>query len=143
MHATGKPISYPYTKNSVVKIDPKPLPNPITILIKHQRRRRNNHSQKRENRNPPPITQLLENRRSKKRRNATQNAPESCAGRNGTSSVLLKAIDVVVLASVEDHDLADAVEVRRSDGREPVRVQLDRPREPEERDGDEDGADVG
>jgi hypothetical protein len=127
----------------VIKINPISFPDLIAILVEHQRRRCDDHRQESENRNSPPISQLLKDHRSKQRRNTAQNTPESRASRDRTSSVLLKTIDIVVLASVENHNLPNTVEIRRSDGSEPMRVQLNRPCEPEQTDGNEDGADVG
>jgi hypothetical protein len=80
------------TEKLIIKIDPKPLSNLITIPIKHQRRWRNQHSQKRKNRNPPPIPQLLKNQRRKKRRHTSQNTPKSRARRNSTSRILFKTM---------------------------------------------------
>jgi hypothetical protein len=130
-------------KHSIIKINPKALPDLVTIPVKDQRRRRNNHRQESKNRDSPTIAQLLEHRWRKQRRHTAQDTTESRTSSDGAGGVLLEAVDVVVLASVEDHDLADAVEVGGGDGREPVRMQLDRPCEPEEGDGDEHSADVG
>lgn len=44
----------PKRQDLIIKINPKPLPDLITIPIENQRRRRNQHCQKRKHRNPHP-----------------------------------------------------------------------------------------
>ena len=128
---------------SHIEINVELLPHLLTIQEEHHWRRRNRQSQESENRDPPSIPKLLENRRREQRRDTAQYASECRPGRDRGSGVLLEAVDVVVLNAVQNHDLADAVKVRRGDRGEPVSMQLHRPGEPEERDWDEYRADVG
>lgn len=126
-----------------LQFDREPLPYPRAINIEEQRGRAQRHAGEREHRDAPSITGVLEDGGREDGHDAADDGAKDGAGGDGRGGVFLEGIDVVVLHGVEDGDLAEAEEDGAQHGDGPVRAVLDRPREPEQRDGDEDGADVG
>ena len=92
------------------QLDSKLLPHRLAVIEEQQRRRRKRQAQKRKHADPPPETGRLEQLRGSERQYTADDAPEDRAGRNGGSGVLLERVDVVVLAGVEDGDLAESEE---------------------------------
>ena len=128
--------------NDDLQIDRVTFPKSLTKDKEQDRSRRKQQAHKRKRADTPTVSQLLEQHRRKDRDDTPHDTAEYSTSSNRTSRVLLKAVDEVVLRAVQDHDLSDTVEEGCGDGCKPVRMLLYCPREPKERHGDENGANV-
>jgi len=129
------------------QVYPKLLSHPLAVIVERNRCGRDYQRKEPENRNSPSIAQFIEDRRRKKRDDAPNKTAKDRASSNGGSGIFLERVNaadgqhcwtgraspahsLIVLSTVQDHDLSDAVEERRDDGHNPMGVVLHSPSKP-------------
>ena len=118
-------------------------PNPSPIIIQHERNRNERNAQKPQQATRPPNTQLMIHRIREQRKRRPERTPHQIIARKHAGDIFRIRIPKVRQHGHKEQESAHAEERTANDGHDPMHTRTRRPAEPEEADGDEEGAHEG
>lgn len=118
-------------------------PDPPPIIIQHKRNRNKPHTQEAQQATRPPHPELMVHRIREQRKRRPERTPHQIIPRKHAGDILRIRIPQVRQHGHEEQKRAHAEERTADDGHDPMHARPRRPAEPEEADGDEEGADEG
>lgn len=120
-----------------------PAPNPLAIHIQHKRHGNKRHRQKPQQTARPPDPQTRIHGIRKQRKPGPKRGAHQIVARVHRSDILWVRVAKVRQHGYEEQERADAEKSAAGDGHEPMHGRARRPPEPEQADGDAEGADEG
>ena len=127
--------------SSLIHTRSRQSPNLPPVQVKDDRNGRQSHGQERQQTRRPIDAELMIHGRAEEGKPGPEEATDERVGGDGAVGVKQVHVDDVLEALDEDDEHGAADGDRGDDLRDPARARVARPREPEEADGQDDGAD--
>ena len=127
--------------SSLVHTRPRQSPNLLPVQVKDDWNRRQSHRQERQQTRCPIDAELVIHGRAEEGEPGPEEAADERVGGDGAVGIEQVHVDDVLEALDEDDEHGTADGDGGDDLRDPARARVARPREPEEADGEDDGAD--